>query len=270
MSDEAWRAGSETHYEDAHYYDQSYRRRRDDVRWYVETVRASLGKGSGSAGPVLELGVGTGRVALALAREGIEVVGVDAMAPMLDRFRERLAREPSRVRSRITLHQGDLRRLDLGRTFRVVTAPFHVFNHLYTREEMEGALAAVHAHLRPRGRFVFDVRHPDPSELARDPNKVYKGRNVTLPGTGRRYHYRERYDYDPVHQVQTVEMAFVGVDDPTDFHLQLLTHRCWFPAELSAALHYNRFAVLDQLGDFAGEPLDETHDTQVYVCRKRR
>ena len=40
----------------------------------------------------------------------------------------------------------------------------------------------VRAHLRPRGRFLFDVRHPDPVELARDPQRVYKGRPVTRRG----------------------------------------------------------------------------------------
>ncbi len=64
-------------------------------------------------------------------------------------------------------------------------------------------------------------------------------------------------------------MAFVGVDDPADFELQVLTHRCWFPAELEAVLHYEGFEVLEHLGDFEGEPLDESHDSQVLVCRPR-
>jgi len=264
MDPDRLRAGSETHYEDPHYYDQVYRRRRQDVRFYVERIQAELGE---RRGPVLELGVGTGRVALALARAGIPVVGVDAMQPMLDRFAERLEREPKRVRELVTLVCGDLRCLDLGETFRVVTSPFHVLNHCYSREELASALRTVRAHLARGGRFLFDVRVPNPDELRRDPDKVYKGRDVTLPSTGRRYHYRERWDYYMATQIQTVEMAFVGVDDPTDFHLQLLTHRCWFPAELGALLHYEGFEVLQRWGDFEGEPLDEGHDSQVYLCR---
>ncbi len=260
MKDAALVLGTESHYEDPEYYDRSYRRRRDDVRFYVRRAQELGGKG-----PVLELGVGSGRVALALAREGLDVVGVDLMEPMLERLRERLAKEPRRVRERVTLHRADLCALDLGERFGLVTAPFHVFNHLYDAEALGAALAVVRAHLRPRGRFLFDVRHPDPVELARDPQRVYKGRPVTR--RGRRYHYRERYDYDPVQQLQTVEMAFVGVDDPTDFDMQLLTHRCWYPAELRALLGYNGFRVLEHLGDFEGEPLDETHDTQVLLCR---
>jgi hypothetical protein len=64
-------------------------------------------------------------------------------------------------------------------------------------------------------------------------------------------------------------MAFVREDDPADFHLQVLTHRCFFPAELEALLHHGGFEVLEQLGDFEGEPLDEIADSQVYLCRVR-
>jgi len=258
--------GSRSHYEDAAYYDQTYRRRRQDVRFYRERIRETLG---GSEGPVLELGVGTGRVALALAREGIAVTGVDAMQPMLDRFEERLGREPKRVREKVRLRLGDLIGLDLGEQFAAVTAPFHVLNHCYTRAELASALGVVRAHLAPGGSFLFDVRVPNPDELRRDPEKVYKGRDVTLPSTGSRYRYRERWAYDTASQVQTVEMAFVGVDDPADFHLQLLTHRCWFPAELAAVLHYEGFDVLEHLGDFEGDSLDESHDSQVLLCRPR-
>lgn len=267
MDPELLNAGSQSHYEDAAYYDQTYRRRREDVAFYLERIRGVLGE---STGPVLELGVGTGRVALALAREGIAVVGVDAMQPMLDRFEERLAREPKRVRAKVTLRQDDLTTLRLDERFPVVTAPFHVLNHCYSRAELAAALAVVRTHLAPNGHFLFDVRVPNPDELRRDPNKVYKGRDVTLPSTGRRYRYRERWDYDTASQVQTVEMAFVGVDDPSDFQMQLLAHRCWFPAEVDAILHYEGFEVLEHLGDFDGEPLDESHDSQVLLCRATR
>lgn len=266
MDADQLRLGSESHYTDPVYYDRTYRRRREDVRWYVQRARSALGEAGGG---VLELGVGTGRVAIALAREGVPVVGVDAMQPMLDRFEARLQREPKRVRSSVTLHRGDLERLRLGERFGVVTSPFHVLNHCYTREALARALATVRAHLAPGGTFLFDVRVPNPDELRRHPDKVYKGRDVTLPSTGGRYRYRERWDYHSASQIQTVEMAFIGVDDPSDFHLQVLTHRCWFPAELAAILHYEGFEVLAHLGDFAGEPLDEGHDSQVLICRLR-
>ena len=181
----------------------------------------------------------------------------------------RLAKRPARVRERVAFRRGDLRALRLKRRFPLVIAPFNVFMHLYTRRDVERALATVKRHLRRGGRFAFDVRMPDARELARDPERVYKAGKVTRPETGRRYHYRERFAYDPVDQIQTIEMAFVGDGDPLDFHLTPLTHRQFYPAELEALLHYNGFTLLERWGDFERGPLDEASESQVLLCRAR-
>ena len=80
--------GAREHYDDAVYYDYTYRRRRDDVEYYRRVARQY-------GGPVLELGVGTGRVGLALAHDGFDVVGLDANPAMLARCAERSARRTS-------------------------------------------------------------------------------------------------------------------------------------------------------------------------------
>src|SRR6185295_11400904 len=102
-----------------------YRRRTQDVRFYVETALRY-------GGPVLELGVGTGRVAFALAQAGVEVLGVDAMPSMLAHARARGARLPRAVRARVELRRGDMRALRLGRRFPLVIAPFNAFTHVYS------------------------------------------------------------------------------------------------------------------------------------------
>ena len=81
--------GAVAHYEDAVYYDLAYRRRRADVRLYRELAQEH-------PGPVLELGVGTGRVALALAKDGVELVGVEPVQAML-------ALDPLPVARRVTV-----------------------------------------------------------------------------------------------------------------------------------------------------------------------
>ena len=144
--------GSEAHYEDGQYYDQAYRLRRHDVRFYTDLALKS-------GGPV----------ALAIAKAGIEIVGVDPMEPMLSRARKRIESLPRAVRERIELRKGTLERLRLRRKFPLVIAPFNVWMHLYTRREIERGCATVRHHLEARGRFAFDVLLPDPVSLARDP-----------------------------------------------------------------------------------------------------
>lgn len=253
--------GTRAHYEDAEYYDQAYRKRRDDVRFYAH-MATKIG------GPVLELGCGTGRVTQGIVERGIEVVGVDAVDTMLERGRARLSK-PKRVAKLVEWVHADLRGIRLKRRFPLVISPFNVFNHLYSRQDLELALQTVREHLEEDGRFVFDVRMPFPSELARDPEKVYRIGTVRRPDTKRRYHYRERFEYDPITQVQQIDFAFVGVDDPSDFHMTPLTHRVFFPAELEALLHYNGFAIEHRYGDWSFEPLDAAAESQVFVCALR-
>ncbi|MCA9582679.1 MAG: class I SAM-dependent methyltransferase, partial [Myxococcales bacterium] len=247
------------HYLDAAYYDQAYRRRRQDVRFYAETV-ATLG------GPVLELGVGTARVALAMAQTGAEIVGVDSMESMLARARERIARAPKMVRERIALRQGDLRSLRLRKKFPLVVSPFNVLMHLYSRQDWEKALATVKAHLAPKGHFVFDILLPDPFMLSRDPDRKFSGGKVRHPSDGKLYKYTEQYEYDPKTQIQTVTMEFHRrgrvIQTP-------LTHREIFPAELEALLHYNGFRIEDHYGDFERGPLDRYSESQVVIARRR-
>src|SRR5678815_1580906 len=98
-------AGSREHYADAALYDYEYRRRRADVMFYRELARKRLG----DAGRILELGAGSGRVTIPLARAGHQVVAVDASTAMLDKLRARVAALPAAVAKRITVMRGDLR-----------------------------------------------------------------------------------------------------------------------------------------------------------------
>lgn len=256
-------AGSEAHYQDGRYYDQAYRRRRHDVRFYTNLAIES-------GGPVLELGVGTGRVAFAIAKAGIEVVGVEPMAPMLAQARDRLRRLTRAGRQRIELREGDLQRLRLRRKFPLVIAPFNVWMHLYTRKEIERGFATVHHHLEPGGRFAFDVLLPDPASLARDPSKRYRGGEVPHPRGGVRYRYSEYFRYDPATQIETVMMDFEHPDDKDQSFCTPLSQRQFFPEELEALLHYNGFQVESHTGDFDGKSITAGTESQVIIARARR
>ncbi len=254
--------GAVAHYEDPHYYDHTYKRRRNDVRFYVELAQER-------PGPVLELGVGTGRVALALARAGVETVGVEPVPQMLALAREKRARLSKAAQSALSLRAGDARKLRLGRRFPWVFSPFNVFMHLYTREELERALATVRAHLAPGGRFVFDVLMPDLRAMVRNPGKLYRGPRLTHPESGRTYDYFEAFEYQPIRQVQLVSMVFQNTAQLDDLKVIPLSQRQFFPQELEALLHYNGFAIEHLWGDFARGPLTGESESQIIVARAR-
>ena len=254
--------GAVAHYEDAAYYDSTYKRRREDVRFYVELAAEATG-------PVLELGAGTGRVALELARAGKLVVAVDAVPAMLARAQEKAERLPRDARARLSLRRGDLRSVRLRAKFPLVIAPFNVFMHLYTRRDLARAFATVRHHLAPGGRFVFDVLMPDLRAMVRNPGRLYRGPRMTDPRTGAVYHYFESFEYDVVRQVQLVSMVFQSATELADLRVLPLSQRQFFPEELLALLDANGFALVSRWGGFDRSPLDGDSDSQIIVARVR-
>src|SRR5579859_671857 len=114
----------------------------EDVSFYVEEALAS-------GGPVVELGVGTGRIAIPVALAGVQVIGVDSSEGMLGVCAER-GREAG-VEGRLDLRLGDLRRPPVEGPVPLVTCPFRAYLHLASDEERLEALAAARELLEPDG-----------------------------------------------------------------------------------------------------------------------
>jgi SAM-dependent methyltransferase len=256
-------AGARAHYEDAVYYASLYKKRIDDVQFYVDVARRV-------GGPVLEYGIGNGRIALPVARHGLNIVGIDHSTSMLADLRARLRDEPADVRGRVTVHRGDMRRKKLTKRFPLVICPFNAALHLYVREDVEGFLACVRQHLEPSGLFVCDLSVPVFEDLLRDPARAYRAPRFKYPTTGETVRYTEHFDYDRARQVLFVAMDFEPMGHPERSWMTPLAHRQFFPQEWEALLHYNGFEVDKVEGDFHGGPLDRTSDVMVWYARRRR
>lgn len=127
----------------------------EDVAFYLEEARRS-------GGPVVELGVGTGRIAIPLAADGIRVIGVDSSRGML----EVCARRAALAGVEVDLRVGDLRRPPVHERVPLVICPFRSLLHMHTDDDRLEALRAVHELLLPGGRFVFDVFAPAADDIA--------------------------------------------------------------------------------------------------------
>ena len=104
---------------------------------------------------MVELGVGTGRIAVPVASAGVPVIGVDSSQGMLEVCRRRA--EAAGVSRLVDLRQGDLRDPPVTERVRLVTSPFRALLHAETDEDRRAALAAAFGLLVPGGRLVFDV-----------------------------------------------------------------------------------------------------------------
>jgi SAM-dependent methyltransferase len=257
-------AGTREHYQDAALYDFEYRRRRADVNHYRALARRA------DPGPLLELGCGTGRVLVPLARDGHQVVGIDVARSMLARAAGRAAKLPRAARARIALAAADMRALPFARArFALVVAPFNAFQHLYTRTDVAACLDEVRRVLQPGGRFAFDVLNPDLGWLTRDPRRRWARTRFKHPATGVRYEYSTNQTYDPVTQIAYMRIYYRALDVPAGkerTQVIRLAHRQFFPAELEALLHASGFRVLERWGGFDGQRFAGDSEAQVIIC----
>jgi SAM-dependent methyltransferase len=140
----------------ASFYDPWSRSVTEDVAFYVDEALAS-------GGPVVELAVGTGRIAVPIARAGVDVIGVDSSRAMLAVAHN--AAEEAGVSDRIDLRVGDLREPPVAERVPLVICPFRSLLHMETEAEKLRALRAARALLVEEGRFVFDVFSPSREDI---------------------------------------------------------------------------------------------------------
>jgi len=222
-------------------YDPWSRSVTEDVDFYVAQARKS-------GGPVVELGVGTGRIAVPIAAAGVHVIGIDDSEGMLALCRTRA--EEAGVSDLVEVRLGDLRRPPVLERVPLVTCPFRALLHLGSDGERLEALRAVLRLLEPHGRFVFDVFAPSMEDVE-ETNGRWLERE---PGIW------ERADWDLQRRVLT--LAVRGENGETAMQLSWRS-----PEEWRALLERAGFEVEAMYGWFDLRPYADGEDT-VWIARR--
>jgi SAM-dependent methyltransferase len=163
----------------ARLYDLDFAEDPGDLDLYLSVARRT-------GGPILELAVGSGRLAVPLANAGYEVTGVDIEPAMLDRARQRLAAAPSAVRAQLDLVEGDILdlRLPAAGTFNFCFIALNSLLLLGRRDAQREAVRTMAAHLAPGGLAIVDVWLPDADDLARFDGRIVLEYLRTEPESG--------------------------------------------------------------------------------------
>jgi SAM-dependent methyltransferase len=217
----------------ARIYDPWSRSVTEDVPFYLDEARRT-------GGPVVELGVGTGRIAVPIASDGIRVIGVDSSPGMLDVCAESAALAGVSVDLRV----GDLREPPVDEKVPLVICPFRSLLHMRTDEDRHRALRAVRRLLEPHGRFVFDVFTP-----SRDDIEETHGRWLE-----REPEIYERADWDEA--ARTLTLSVRGSESESTMQLSWLE-----PGEWRALLEEEGFLVEACYGWFDRRPYTGGEDT---------
>ena len=247
-------------------YDSVYSYVREDIPFYVDAAREP-------GSPVLELGCGTGRVAIPVAEAGIDVVGLDSSDPMLDVAR-RKARHLASESGTLTLVRADMRDFALGpeKKFNLVIIPFRGFLSLLTVEDQTKTLLSIKRHLAPGGRLIFNIFVPDLNMLVQEGDVPFHFRDVDGPEPGSRFVLWHQSSYDNHDQIISARLIAEELDGNgtmvkrfyRDFQLRYI-HR-W---EMHHLLELCGFEIRDLFGDFQLSEFDEASTEMVWVVGVR-
>jgi ubiquinone/menaquinone biosynthesis C-methylase UbiE len=222
---------------------------------------------SEAGGPVLELGCGTGRVSLPLARARVDLVGIDRSAPMLDRARRRIltSSHPHILKS-LRLVRGDIRQLPFeDETFPMVLAPYGILQSLIRPRDLTAALASVARVVAPGGTFGIDLV-PDVPKWREYENRVQlRGR-----AGGAQLTLIESVRQDPKRHLTTFEQKYVERrGSRTREHRFDLTFRTLSVRQMTRQLERAGFRVDAVLGDYRGRPWDDRADVWIIMAKKK-
>jgi SAM-dependent methyltransferase len=227
---------------------------------------------------VLEIGCGTGRLTIPLAREGARlgftVTGLDTEAAMLDRARQHLCGEPEEIQRAVQFIQGDA--CDLSSVgpprqhFGVILMPYGVAHHFLTSEEQTTIWRAAHGRLAPGGLFAVDITMPDPALLAEAQNSSSRLPDLDVCGAdGRHLRRTVAQRYDAATQRLTMEFQYEVMEPDGSWYAYPSTFvmYVYHAQELMGLFQSTGILVERLVGSYAGESYTKDSHQLIALAR---
>lgn len=249
----------------APYYDRLHRALTADIDFLL-TLAGKTG------GPVLELGCGTGRLLVPLARAGYQVTGLDNAESMLVRARRRLEAEPSTVEERVQLIAADMKAFFLAhKAYQLAIVPYNTFLHVEPADAIS-VCRTIARHLAPGARFFLDL--PNPHLLVQAPND----RLLTLEDTIRDAETGDLVVVQASHWLEedSQRLHITWIYDispesggPVQRTVAEVSYHYYFLHQLELILQEANLFLEAVYGDYERTPFVEESERLLLVARKR-
>jgi len=241
----------------ARFYDVVYQKviPGKDIDYYLKKI-------SEISGPVLELGVGTGRIFNKALEHGADIYGVDISKNMIDVLKTKI---DSKFYNRLWVQ--DARNLKLKKRFDLIIAPFRMFSHIIQIEDQIKTLNAIYNHLNSGGRLIFDLYVPNLEIIINGFDN-----QLDFDGEYEKGQSLKRYitaETDAVNQITQIKMTFMWMENgkniKKDWNFPM---RFFFLYELEHLIFRSRLELVNIFGDFFENPLGPDSKEFVIVCKK--
>jgi len=219
----------------------------------AEPAAAFLAELAGK-GRALELGIGTGRVALPLRAHGVDVQGIDASPAMVEKLRQK----PGGADIPVTM--ADFSEIDLEQRFRLIFVVFNTFFALLTQELQVRCFRESAAHLEPGGAFVLEAFVPDPARYDR-------GQRLSAIGLDSGRVLLDAGLHDPLRQRVSAQHIALAESGTRLYPVEL--RYCW-PSELDLMARLAGLTLEDRFGGWRREPFTAVSGKHVSVYRAAR
>jgi SAM-dependent methyltransferase len=242
-------------YDDAEFYEREFANRTHDISFFLEQAK-------GVGGSVLEVACGTGRITLPIAREGVEIVGLDVTRSMLDLARRKAEAEHLPV----TWLEQDCRDIQIDRVFSLVFSATNAMQHLHDLASINAFLTSARNVLAPGGTLILDVFNPDVNKLSRSPNLRYPHKSI-VDAHGRDLCVEAATQYDSSRQILAFTLFYLCNGDVV--RTKNVSMRCLFPEELLALCAFNGLDVVRRFGDYDGSAFRAGSPKQILFCKAK-
>jgi ubiquinone/menaquinone biosynthesis C-methylase UbiE len=246
----------------ARYYDVEYRAKDDDIDFYLDAARKY-------GSPILEIGIGTGRMAIPLVKRGHCITGIDNSIEMLKVLKSKLEKSPVKAQYNIQYILADMRQFSLNRRFTLCIIPFRAFLHNLSMRDQLLTLHQIHRHLEQGGKLVLDIFVPIYSVIA---SKKWQDtvEYPASPKSQKSITVTSEITHDPVHQILTIKNDYRATLQKKSPPVARggYVYRYIFRYEMELLLRCAGFQLLDIYGDFEGSPYSFDSGNMVVVAEK--
>lgn len=231
----------------------------EDLPFYLQYAKQATG-------PILEIGAGSGRLTIPLARAGREVTALDSSSSMLAKLESRLKTESKHIQDRISLVCTKAQMMELPKQYELIIVPFYTFNYFLTAEEQTAVLQRLLSHLSQTGRLLVDVFVPH-TRIKNCPTEPVLRVDTVDPQTACKIRGWNVYRMDTQRQLEFRRHIFEitspdGSINKKEFATQ---RRYFFKSELEKLFFNHGFCVEAVFAGYDKQPADDESEQLMFV-----